>query len=288
MADQMCYNMPAEIRMAQGCFVFSQRYKSQINHLALVGRQPCIIIRGRKSCNLVSATDGSVDSAGLFAYKGVNMAWDVEMIFTNPDDKRTLPFLATSGQSSAFFNREDATSGEVVGLFVKDEETRQLIRDKDPIILDMFARILDEIDEIAMVMWFDDLWQEHYDDDTLEKRANIVLQSKYASEWKKSLAQDALAYLRGKKRKKVEKKAKRHYSRKRRNQFAGERADLMLALIERDGYQCKSCGSQDDLSIDHITPLSKGGSDDLDNLQLLCRSCNSSKGDSYDNSRQET
>lgn len=70
MADQMCYNMSAEIRMAQGCFVFSQRYKSQINTLALVGRQPCIILRGRKSCFLVSATDGSVDSAGLFAYKG--------------------------------------------------------------------------------------------------------------------------------------------------------------------------------------------------------------------------
>lgn len=211
------------------------------------------------------------------------MAWDVEMLFTDPDDNnRKLPFLVTSGQFSASraWADESATPGAIIGLFVKDEKTRQLIRDKDPIILDMFAKSLGEIDEIAMVMWFDDLWKEHYDDATLEERANIVLQSKYSSDWKKHHAKDALAYLEGKKRKKVEKEAKRYYSRKRRNQFAEGRPDLMLALIERDGYQCKNCEGQEDLSIDHIIPLSKGGSDDLDNLQILCKSCNSSKGDS--------
>lgn len=213
------------------------------------------------------------------------MAWDLEMIYTDPDDgDRKLPILVTSGQflASRAWDNESATPGEVVGLFVKDEETRQLIKDKNPIILDMFVEILDQVDEIAMIMWFDDLWKEHYDDATLEERANIVLQSKYASDWKKHCAKEAIAYLKGKKRKKVEKKAKRHYSQKRRNQFAGERADLMLALIERDGYQCKSCDNQDDLAIDHIIPLSKGGSDDLSNLQILCKSCNSSKGDRHE------
>lgn len=33
------------------------------------------------------------------------------------------------------------------------------------------------------------------------------------------------------------------------------------------------------LTIDHITPRSKGGTDDPDNLQLLCGACNSTKGD---------
>ena len=32
------------------------------------------------------------------------------------------------------------------------------------------------------------------------------------------------------------------------------------------------------LTVDHITPRSKGGTDHLDNLQLLCSACNSSKG----------
>ena len=33
------------------------------------------------------------------------------------------------------------------------------------------------------------------------------------------------------------------------------------------------------MTIDHIHPRSEGGSDDLDNLQLLCAACNSTKGD---------
>lgn len=33
------------------------------------------------------------------------------------------------------------------------------------------------------------------------------------------------------------------------------------------------------MTIDHITPRSKGGTDDADNLQLLCGACNSTKGD---------
>ncbi|MHB8188944.1 MAG: HNH endonuclease [Ferrimicrobium sp.] len=41
---------------------------------------------------------------------------------------------------------------------------------------------------------------------------------------------------------------------------------------------CERCGSESDLTVDHIIPLARGGSHDIDNLQTLCRSCNSSKG----------
>lgn len=54
--------------------------------------------------------------------------------------------------------------------------------------------------------------------------------------------------------------------------------DLRIAVYERDNYTCLHCGSVENLSLDHIHPYSRGGEDTLENLQTLCRSCNSKKG----------
>jgi 5-methylcytosine-specific restriction endonuclease McrA len=48
-------------------------------------------------------------------------------------------------------------------------------------------------------------------------------------------------------------------------------------LIERDGPYCKLCGTRrapTDLNIDHITPKSEGGSNNISNLRLACYPCN--------------
>ena len=37
------------------------------------------------------------------------------------------------------------------------------------------------------------------------------------------------------------------------------------------------CGSGENLEIDHVVPLARGGSNRLENLQLLCRDCNRRK-----------
>lgn len=47
----------------------------------------------------------------------------------------------------------------------------------------------------------------------------------------------------------------------------------------RDGGRCVICGSDSYLELDHIIPWSKGGATSVDNLQLLCRKCNSEKSD---------
>lgn len=53
---------------------------------------------------------------------------------------------------------------------------------------------------------------------------------------------------------------------------------LRARVLVRDGYQCQGCGLRGrDLEVDHIVPVVKGGSDDLDNLQLLCKPCHHEK-----------
>lgn len=54
--------------------------------------------------------------------------------------------------------------------------------------------------------------------------------------------------------------------------------DLRKRVYERDGHQCVTCGSVERLSLDHIYPYSLGGPDTFENLQTLCRPCNSRKG----------
>lgn len=49
-------------------------------------------------------------------------------------------------------------------------------------------------------------------------------------------------------------------------------------VMERDAYRCVVCQSWEGLTIDHINPVSRGGTNDIGNLQTMCRSCNSSKG----------
>ncbi|WIF21984.1 5-methylcytosine-specific restriction enzyme A [Shewanella phage vB_SbaS_Y11] len=56
------------------------------------------------------------------------------------------------------------------------------------------------------------------------------------------------------------------------------RGGVRKAVFARDESICVGCGSSDDLCLDHIIPESRGGTSELDNLQILCRSCNSSKG----------
>lgn len=67
---------------------------------------------------------------------------------------------------------------------------------------------------------------------------------------------------------------------------------VRAVVLERDGWRCLRCGWKPGdpvpqkngralyrgLELDHIHPKSKGGPDTVDNFQVLCTSCNASKG----------
>lgn len=54
--------------------------------------------------------------------------------------------------------------------------------------------------------------------------------------------------------------------------------DVKKIILDRDGNKCSICGvelAHDNISIDHIFPLALGGSNNFNNLRLLCRTCDS-------------
>jgi len=48
-------------------------------------------------------------------------------------------------------------------------------------------------------------------------------------------------------------------------------------IKEEWDYKCAYCGSDKDLTIDHITPRSKGGADVTKNVVCACHDCNQDK-----------
>lgn len=73
----------------------------------------------------------------------------------------------------------------------------------------------------------------------------------------------------------------------RRSRLSG--GDLTPAewssIKEAHGYRCAHCGadeSKSKLTLDHIVPIKAGGRHTKSNVQPLCRSCNSRKGDRCD------
>ena len=49
---------------------------------------------------------------------------------------------------------------------------------------------------------------------------------------------------------------------------------------ERDDGRCVNCSAVEDLQFDHVIPITKGGGNSIDNIQILCGDCNRQKSDS--------
>ena len=72
------------------------------------------------------------------------------------------------------------------------------------------------------------------------------------------------------------------YVNRRRFRFVNASGKLTTkdwnGICEKYNNKCVCCGKSKRLSRDHIIPLAMGGTNTPDNIQPLCRSCNSRKG----------
>jgi 5-methylcytosine-specific restriction endonuclease McrA len=65
-------------------------------------------------------------------------------------------------------------------------------------------------------------------------------------------------------------------------------AKIRAAVLARDNHICRACGFGGSanfagfLDADHIVAESRDGATTLDNLQCLCKVCNTAKGDRFD------
>ena len=68
----------------------------------------------------------------------------------------------------------------------------------------------------------------------------------------------------------------RRYAREK-NAEGSHTLDEWRSLKAKYDNKCALCGERKPMTKDHIIPLSKGGADYIDNIQPLCRNCNSKK-----------
>ena len=65
------------------------------------------------------------------------------------------------------------------------------------------------------------------------------------------------------------------YERRNTGRYTAREWRLMINWF---GCACVKCGTVGKVSPDHIIPVSKGGSNKIENIQPLCQRCNLSKG----------
>lgn len=61
-------------------------------------------------------------------------------------------------------------------------------------------------------------------------------------------------------------------------------AKLRFEVFKRDDFKCQYCGASAPdvpLHVDHVNPVSKGGTNKIDNLITSCELCNLGKGDTF-------
>jgi len=71
------------------------------------------------------------------------------------------------------------------------------------------------------------------------------------------------------------------FTKKEKERRDGISPKLRFEVLKRDKYVCQycgACGPNVELDVDYVIPISRGGTDDIDNLKTSCFRCNRGKG----------
>lgn len=98
----------------------------------------------------------------------------------------------------------------------------------------------------------------------MQDAAECERRAAYQLEWQRQNRQAATAH-------------RNNYEAKKRGNGGTHTAAEWATLCEHYGNLCLCCGQSKPLTADHIVPVSKGGGSSIENIQPLCKGCNSSK-----------
>lgn len=140
--------------------------------------------------------------------------------------------------------------------------------------------------------YFRQWYEEHREECLALMRQRRKDNPSYMYEWREEHGEEIAAYNREyyaghkgeiKARARQWKKENPEKNREQSRRYRARKADVTIdsvdeqKIYELSGNACFYCGGKEDLSLDHVVPLSGGGAHAESNLVVACRSCNSSK-----------
>jgi 5-methylcytosine-specific restriction endonuclease McrA len=176
---------------------------------------------------------------------------------------------------------------ELVGFDVGDEDMVNLILKRDPAIFDFLVDAVLNVKDLSELMWASEgyyvnhiMCEKYPEREALKERIKhlISVAPKYGCEQGAVELEKYLEWVEEQEVKNAYREKARAKAKIVRRDFQKDYDGLFMLIGRRDGFCCVECGTSTNLTIDHKLAVINGGTNDPENLQMMCKSHNSKKG----------